>query len=100
MAAVGVDGTSQSCPITAGIWSLVTDARLNAGLKPLGFLGPRVWQVAQQFPGEAFEDITVGNSKTSCDDGFPAAKGWDPNTGWGRPVFAGMLKHFASDTHL
>jgi tripeptidyl-peptidase-1 len=100
MAAVGVDGTSQSCPITAGIWSMITDQRLNAGLAPLGFVAPRLWQVAEQFPGEAFEDITAGNSKTSCDNGFPASAGWDPDTGWGRPVWGGMVKHFASDAGL
>ena len=100
MSAVGVSGTSQSCPITAGIWAMITDARLNAGLPPLGFVAPRLWQVAEQFPGEAFEDITEGNSKTSCSNGFPAAKGWDPDTGWGRPVWAGMMKHFASDSLL
>jgi tripeptidyl-peptidase-1 len=100
MAAVGVQGTSQSAPIAAGIWSMVIDHRLNAGLPPLGFVGPRMWQVAQQFPGEAFTDITVGNSATSCDNGFPATPGWDPNTGWGRPVWDGMLKHFGSDDAL
>ena len=30
-------------------------------LPPLGFLGPRIWQVAATHPGEAFEDITEGN---------------------------------------
>jgi tripeptidyl-peptidase-1 len=100
MSAVGVDGTSQSCPITAGIWSMIMDKRLNAGLPPLGFIGPRLYQVAEKFPGEAFEDITSGNSKTSCDNGFPATVGWDPNTGFGRPVWEGMVKHFASDTAI
>jgi len=97
IAAVSVDGTSQSSPTFAGIFTLLTDLRLNAGLKPLGFLGPRIYQVAGQFPGEAFEDITEGNSKTSCARGFPATAGWDPTTGWGRPVWAGLVKHFASD---
>ena len=36
---VQVEGTSQSSPMVAGIFSLVTDHRLNAGLPPLGFLG-------------------------------------------------------------
>jgi tripeptidyl-peptidase-1 len=98
ISAVGVQGTSQSCPIIAGIFSLITDHRLSQGLPPLGFLGPRIWQVATQYPGEAFEDVVDGNSKTSCATGFPATKGWDPNTGWGRPVWDGMLKHFGSDT--
>jgi hypothetical protein len=39
---------------------MITDARLNAGLPPLGFLGPRLYSNAKQFPGEAFTDITKG----------------------------------------
>ena len=100
VSAVAVDGTSESSPTMAGIFSLLTDARLNAGLPPLGFVAPRIWQVAESFPGAAFEDVTKGNSKTSCETGFPAAQGWDPVTGWGRPVWAGLLKHFASDAHI
>lgn len=98
ISAVGVMGTSQSCPILAGIFSMLVDHRLNAKLPPLGFVGTRIWKVAQQFPGVAFEDVSEGNSKTSCDNGFPSKKGsWDPNTGWGRPIWEGMLKHFGSD---
>ena len=73
---------------------------LRAGLPPLGPLGARIWHVAEAFPGAAFEDVTDGNSRTSCESGFPAAKGWDPNTGWGRPVWKGLLEHFASDAHI
>lgn len=90
-------GTSASCPATAGLFSLIVDHRLNKGLPPLGFLAPRLWKVASQYPGEAFQDITQGNSQTSCDNGFPATSGWDPVTGWGRPVWDGMLKYFGSD---
>jgi len=100
IAAVAVDGTSQSSPLSAGIFSLITDHRLNAGLPPLGPLGPRIYQVAQAHPGAAFEDVTSGNSKTSCDNGFPATSGWDPTTGWGRPQWAGLLEHFGSDAAL
>ena len=97
VAAVGVDGTSQSCPIMAGVFSLLTDLRLNAGLKPLGFVAPRIYEIAAAHPGEAFEDITLGNSGTSCDNGFPATDGWDANTGFGRPVWAGLVRYFATD---
>jgi len=100
ISAVAVMGTSQSCPIMAGMFAMIIDHRLNAGLPALGFLGPRVWQVAQQFNGEAFQDITKGNSKTFCDNGFPSSRGWDPDTGWGRPIWPGMLKHFGSDMHV
>jgi len=97
VSAVGVDGTSQSCPIMAGIFSLITDMRLNKGLPPLGFVAPRLYQVTAKHPGEAFEDITKGNSWTSCDNGFPATEGWDANTGFGRPVWDGMVKYFGED---
>lgn len=98
ISSVAVSGTSQSCPMMAGIFSMITDARLNAGLPPLGFVAPRIWKVAQQHPGEAFEDVSTGNSKTSCDNGFPSvANGWDANTGWGRPIWSGMMKHLAAD---
>merc|ERR1712157_649516 len=100
MAAIGSMGTSQAAPIAAGIFSMIIDHRLNAGLPPLGFVGPRLWKVAESFPGEAFEDITEGNSKTSCDNGFPSTQGWDANTGWGRPVWSGLVKHFGSDNTL
>jgi len=96
VSAISADGTSQSSPTVGGIFSLLVDARLRAGLPPLGFVGTRVWQVAAAHPGEAFEDVTVGNSKTSCDNGFPATEGWDPVTGWGRPKWDGLIKYFGS----
>jgi tripeptidyl-peptidase-1 len=100
IAAVASMGTSQSTPIFAGIFSMIIDHRLNSGLKSLGFLGPRIYQVASKFPGAAFKDITQGSTDLSCDNGFSATKGWDPVTGWGRPVWAGLLKYFGSDQFL
>eukprot|EP00750_Incisomonas_marina_P021692 INCI4631.1.p1 GENE.INCI4631.1~~INCI4631.1.p1 ORF type:complete len:605 (-),score=107.53 INCI4631.1:134-1885(-) len=97
VAAISKDGTSQSCPTVAGILSLLIDHRLNQGLPPLGFIAPRLYQVATKYPGEAFQDIPTGNSKTSCSNGFPATSSWDPVTGWGRPQWAGLIKHFGSD---
>lgn len=94
LSAVAVMGTSQSSPIVAGIFSLIMDHRLNMGLPPLGFLAPRLWKTQEEFPGEAFESVDTGNTKTSCDNGFPAEHGWDPVTGWGRPRWGGLLKHF------
>ena len=42
--------------------------------------------------------VRTGNSKTSCEEGFPSApNSWDPNTGLGRPIWPGMLKYMASD---
>jgi len=97
VSAVSEEGTSQSSPTVAGIFSLLTDLRLQRGLKPLGFLGPRLYMVAEKFPGEAFQDVTQGTTAYHCDNGFPSAKGWDPVTGLGRPVWEGLKRHFASD---
>ena len=101
LSAVAVMGTSESSPTVAGIFSMLMDHRLNAGLKPLGFLAPRLWQTMAAHPGVALENIGTGDSKTSCDNGFPASKsGWDPVTGWGRPKWAGLLQLFGSDDTL
>jgi len=109
ISAVGVSGTSQSCPITAGIFSMLIDMRLNSGLGGLGFVAPRIWEVAERFPGEAFEDIVGGNSccvqdggDCTCgeESGFPALEGWDANTGWGRPIWDGLVEHFTKDIKI
>ena len=100
IATIGTDGTSQSCPIAAGMFSLVVDARLRAGLGPLGFPGPRIWNVATAHPGEAFENIPSGDSGLSCGNGFKSSsESWDPNTGWGRPIWDGWMKYLATDTY-
>ena len=101
ISAVAVDGTSQSSPTMAGIFSLLMDHRLNAGLPPLGFVAPRLWQINQKYPGEAFESVPTGNTKTTCASGFSSdANSWDPVTGWGRPVWSGIVKHFGSDDEM
>jgi hypothetical protein len=41
-------GTSASTPTVAGVISLVNDVRLNKGLPPLGFVVPRLWDVAER----------------------------------------------------
>lgn len=100
ISAVAVEGTSESSPSVAGIFSMVMDHRLQAGLRPLGFLAPRLWATAAAKPGVAVDDITIGNSNTSCRDGFPATVGWDPVTGWGRPAWKGLLATMGSDADL
>ena len=58
-------GTSASTPTMAGILSLINDERLNKGLPSLGYVVPRLWQVAKDHPGEAFIDLSVA-ANTSC----------------------------------
>eukprot|EP00756_Hemistasia_phaeocysticola_P027279 Hpha_TRINITY_DN16107_c1_g16::TRINITY_DN16107_c1_g16_i1::g.4037::m.4037/K01279/TPP1, CLN2; tripeptidyl-peptidase I len=97
---ISSQGTSQSSPMMAGIFSLLNDHRLNNGLPPLGPLGPRLWATMAQSPGVAFEDITEGDTDYKCSSGFAAAAGWDPASGWGRPKWSGMVKLFGADSHL
>jgi len=86
-------GTSASTPTFAGIISIINDMRFNAGRGPLGLLNPALYKLTAKYPGELFYDITDGNSKTSCTEGFPATPGWDPVTGLGSPIFAGLQKY-------
>jgi tripeptidyl-peptidase-1 len=68
-----VIGTSCAAPASAGMFSLINDALLNAGGKPLGFLNPFLYKTA-----DAFYDITKGNN-----GGFDATVGYDPASGLG-----------------
>jgi len=78
----GVSGTSCSSPTVAGIFSLLNDIRFSLGKSPLGWLNPLIYQNPQ-----AFNDITQGNNPGCGTQGFFAAPGWDPVTGWGTPNF-------------
>lgn len=91
-------GTSASTPTFAGIISMINDARLQKGKPSLGFVNPALYQLAAQYPGVLFYDVTVGNSACAsdgscCNTGFPASKGWDPVSGLGSPLFPGLLAH-------
>ncbi|KAL3474295.1 peptidase S8/S53 domain-containing protein [Aspergillus californicus] len=94
------DGTSCSSPVFAGVVGLLNDARLGAGLPPMGFLNP--WLYAKGVQG--LNDIVHGGS-LGCDghnrfggtlNGSPvipyaswnATEGWDAVTGLGTPDFA------------
>jgi tripeptidyl-peptidase I len=80
---VPLDGTSASTPTTAAIISLVNDALIAAGKKPLGFLNPWLYKKGYQ----AFTDVTSGSTLGCNVTGFPAVKGWDAVTGFGTPYF-------------
>jgi tripeptidyl-peptidase-1 len=83
---IGVAGTSASCPVVAGIFATLNDARLAKGGKPLGFLNPFIYQ-----NGDAFNDVTLGQNPGDGQEGFPAVKGWDAATGWGTPDASKLL---------
>eukprot|EP00051_Salpingoeca_urceolata_P028123 m.485131 g.485131 ORF g.485131 m.485131 type:complete len:560 (-) comp23662_c0_seq1:50-1729(-) len=80
-----VSGTSASCPTVAGVIALLNDKRLLNGKTPFGFLGPWLYK-----NGAAFHDIVEGKNNGGSGDGFTAAPGWDPLTGFGTPNYYRM----------
>jgi len=84
-------GTSASTPVFAGFVSLVNSARLAAGKPPVGFLNPALYAPNAT---DIYNDVTSGFNNCAakelacCKQGFHAAKGWDPLTGWGSVDFA------------
>lgn len=84
----GVAGTSCASPTAAGIFSLLNDARMQAGQSTLGFLNPFIYENAA-----AFNDITTG-SGGGCGyvGGWPAKEGWDAVTGVGTPDYSKLSK--------
>ena len=85
-----IGGTSASAPLFAGLISLLNEARIQKGGKPMGFLNPWIYQ-----HGAAFTDVTMGNNAigrgVKTPFGYECTKGWDPVTGVGTPNFAKML---------
>ncbi|KAK7064692.1 family S53 protease-like protein [Favolaschia claudopus] len=83
-------GTSFSSPIFASVIAMINSRLVAAGKPVLGFLNP--WIYANM---DAFTDITEGhNSGYECPAesvAFDAAKGWDPLSGVGSPVFDKLL---------
>jgi hypothetical protein len=61
-----IGGTSASSPTFTAFVSLLNDARMNAGLPPLGFLNPFLY--SKGFAG--LNDITIGNSTGCGTQGF------------------------------
>ncbi|XMA07434.1 hypothetical protein WAI453_000225 [Rhynchosporium graminicola] len=105
-----VGGTSASAPAFAAIISLLNNARLSAGHKPLGFLNPWLYKTGKK----GLTDIVGGGSKgcTGVDiyshlptpfvpyAGWNATKGWDPVTGLGTPIFDVLLGLVERGHHL
>lgn len=83
-----ISGTSASCPLTAGIFSLVNDALLASGKPALGFLNP--WLYKKGYKG--LTDVKKGFSYGCNVQGFPVTEGWDPVTGFGTPDFPKLVK--------
>jgi tripeptidyl-peptidase-1 len=85
-------GDTANAPVFAGMITLINDARLAAGKKPLGFLN----QALYSLDAAVWNDIVTGDNKCTsdsyycCTEGFAAAKGWDPVSGLGSPKFQAL----------
>ncbi|EJU00428.1 subtilisin-like protein [Dacryopinax primogenitus] len=80
-----VYGTSCSSPTVGSVITLVNDARLAAGKKPVGFLNPTLYANPWML-----NDITTGGNQGCGTAGFTSVPGWDPVTGLGTPDY-GLL---------
>ncbi len=84
-----VDGTSCATPTFSGVIALVNDARLAKGKTALGPLNQ--WLYSLQ---SGLNDIVSGcNQGCLGQNGFCAAKGWDPVTGLGSPLYSKLIQH-------
>ena len=88
---IAVGGTSASAPTFAGIISLLNEARLQAGKKPLGFLNKFLYQNMDAFTDVTMGTNAIGRGTGPIKYGFNATKGWDPATGMGSPNFKKLL---------
>jgi tripeptidyl-peptidase-1 len=92
-----VSGTSASAPVVAGMVSLVNAQRLAAGKKPLGFLNTAIYQNGVKFTNDVVSgENNCAASKVCCSQGFYAAAGWDPLTGFGGVDFQKFANIFAN----
>ena len=94
------DGTSASAPLFAAMVTLLNQARQQAGMGPMGYITPFLYNMGVKFP-QLFNDVVVGDN--SCgengdavgqcgpDQFYPAALGWDATTGLGSPRFHVLL---------
>lgn len=69
----GVQGTSVSAPLAAGLWARVETAHANS----VGFGAPLIYGL----PSADFHDVKSGSNGK-----YSAATGWDYCTGFGSPV--------------
>jgi len=82
--AYAVGGTSWSSPTWAGYCALFNQARIAAGLGPIGLLNPRIYPLEGS---SCFQDIVTGNNGD-----YFAGPGYDECTGLGTPNIGVLVK--------
>jgi len=96
----GVDGTSCSAPVVAGLLSLVNDHLWENKRLKLGYANPLIYDIAKTCDG-CFNDITHGynwcTEEECCDNsteyGFSATDGYDPVSGLGTLNIGKIIHH-------
>jgi subtilase family serine protease len=99
---VSVGGTSAGAPQWAAIVALANELRARGHRLPAGFVGPTLYQIAQDPRAYArdFHDITQGDNAldltalgfpAASQFGFAAAPGYDIPTGLGTPNVTNLL---------
>lgn len=76
----GIQGTSQSAPLFAGILALATQE--NGG-KPLGYLNPTLYAMGPKGEQVGIIDVTVGNNTWQGVEGYSCKKGFDIPSAFG-----------------
>ena len=85
-------GTSTAAPLWAGLTAIANSRRASAGLGPVGFLNPLIYQIGAGLDyANDFHDITAGTNLF-----YPALAGYDNATGWGTPIGSGLLHTLVS----
>jgi subtilase family serine protease len=90
-----VGGTSEACPIFAGVVALADQFAHHS----LGDLNPALYDLARH-GGRGIVDVTIGDNSFAGVTGFPATPGYDLASGWGTvdigrfvPAIAGAARY-------
>jgi Pro-kumamolisin, activation domain/Domain of unknown function (DUF5011)/Cadherin-like domain/Immunoglobulin domain len=91
-------GTSCAAPLWAGFTALANQQAADAGLQPVGFLNPAIYEIGRESAYDAsFHDIITGNNFwASSPANFYAVPGFDLCTGWGTPNGTNMFNALVS----
>eukprot|EP00744_Colponema_vietnamica_P006296 GILI01009158.1.p1 GENE.GILI01009158.1~~GILI01009158.1.p1 ORF type:complete len:146 (+),score=22.54 GILI01009158.1:55-438(+) len=80
-------GTSLATPSFAAMITRINHLRAQQSKKSIGFLNPALYAIGAKHGTVGF-DVTQGsNPCPPCTQGFNAAEGWDPASGWGTPNY-------------
>jgi kumamolisin len=86
-------GTSAVAPLLAGLI-----ARVNQKMgRRIGYINPFLYTRSLGLLSLAFRDIVKGSNRTNVTNRYDASEGWDPCTGWGRPVGLQVMNLLAGE---